>query len=833
MSEYLEYFRLALAQFFGGPGPAENNLVRFGLAAFFWGALLAIAWSRRRQDHLTREKWLVWGFGIAMLRELFMFSHVSWEIIANVEHQAGCFISEPLEHALTTVATVTVAGAFIHYLRPTNTVARRYLQVGLGIAALSYLVTFLWWPGFLAANPGATFHQTWGAWVFHIAASAMLLAAITLLFRAEGWLRNTVLLALAFLFLGEFLTLVNFATDKTFSATICPVGNAFHVLAIPLFGYVYIRELFHERRVAEQSLKAYRDHLEELVTARTDDLTQANQSLQAEILVRKRAETALEKLSRHHQLILDSAGEGIFGVDLAGKHTFVNPAAARMLGYTVEELIGQPSHDTWHHSKPDGSPYPETECPLHAGYKSGHLLRGDDLVLWRKDGAAFPVRYATTPIYEDGDLMGAVIVFQDITERKQSEAELFRRNADLATQNAIVAAVSQSLELDTILNTALDQTLTALAMDVGAVFLLDPAGGTLTMKAARGSLLVGQRVPWPTPESTPCNDLTRQAILNLRPVSLDFSNGSDDCSSLFCTTTRLRTMVSTPLITQNRAVGALTLGSKQQNALLPEDITLLIAIGQQIGVAVENARLHAQAKQLTALEERQRIATEMHDGLAQTLSYLGYSVDRVTHFSRNSQHEYVENELGLIRNTLDRASKEVRQSITSLQADPLPRQSLQQSLAGLAEDFNQQPGPPVSLTAEPPAPLFLPPEQMQQVLPLVRESLLNARRHAGASRISLSLSQCNSGIAIAISDDGRGFNPDHPPAADGHFGLKIMRARAARLQGRLDIDSGPGKGTRVTLRWNATASQDGNGATAWQQPQGCAAPTITPTGAKL
>ncbi|GAB4452666.1 MAG: hypothetical protein Kow0031_35030 [Anaerolineae bacterium] len=828
MSEFLEFARLALGQFFGGPGPTENNLVRFGLAALLWAVLLAIAWSRQRQDRLPRERWLMWGFGIAMLRELFMFSHVSWEIISGAEHQAGCFISEPLEHALTVVAAVTVAGAFIHYLRPDNAVHRRYLQLGLGAAAASYLVTFLWWPGYINAHPGVTFHQTWGAWLFHIAASVMLVAAMVLLARAEGWLRNTVLLALSFLFLGEFLTLVNYATDKAFSATICPVGNAFHTLAIPLFGYVYIRELFHERQVAEQSLKTYRNHLEDLVAARTDDLTRVNQSLQAEILERRRAKAALEKLSRHHQLILDSAGEGIFGVDRAGKHTFVNPAAAQMLGFAVEELIGRPSHATWHHSKPDGSPYPEEDCPLHAGYKAGRQLRGDDQLFWRRNGAAFPVRYATTPIYEDGELMGAVIVFQDITERKQAEAELFRRNADLATQNAIVAAVSQSLELDTILNTALDQTLAALDMDVGAVFLLDPADRTLTMSAVRGGQLVNRKIPWPSPEQDPGKDITRQAIVNMRPVYLDFSNGSEDCSALFITSENLATLVSTPLISQNRALGALTLGSKQQNALLPEDITLLTAIGQQIGVAVENARLHARAKQLTALEERQRIATEMHDGLAQTLSYLGYNVDRATLFVKDYKSDLALSELGLIRNTLDRACKEVRQSISSLQADPLPRQSLQESLAGLAAEFNQQPGPPVDLECEPPAPLFVAPEQLQQVLPLVRESLLNARRHAAARQISLRLSRCETGVTISITDDGRGFDPALPPATDGHFGLKIMRARAARLGGQLDVVSRPGQGTCVTLGWRPNTDPQG-----LQPPYHSALTTaITPSGKK-
>lgn len=146
---------------------------------------------------------------------------------------------------------------------------------------------------------------------------------------------------------------------------------------------------------------------------------------------RRRAEEALEQLKRQNELILQSAGEGILGLDLEGKQTFVNPAAARMLGYKTEELIGQPSHMMWHHSKPDGIPYPNEECPINAAYKDGTIHSRDNEVFWRKDGTSFPVRYTSTPIREDDKLIGAVVIFHDITERKKMEKELKGRVIDL------------------------------------------------------------------------------------------------------------------------------------------------------------------------------------------------------------------------------------------------------------------------------------------------------------------------------------------------------------------------------------------------------------------
>jgi PAS domain S-box-containing protein len=125
-------------------------------------------------------------------------------------------------------------------------------------------------------------------------------------------------------------------------------------------------------------------------------------------------------LHRRNKLILNSAGEGIFGLDIHGRHTFVNPSAARMLGYEVEELIGQASHQIWHHTKPDGSPYPEPECPIYAACRDGAVHHVRDEVFWKKDGTSFSVAYTSTPIVEQDKVAGAVVTFWDITERKRS-----------------------------------------------------------------------------------------------------------------------------------------------------------------------------------------------------------------------------------------------------------------------------------------------------------------------------------------------------------------------------------------------------------------------------
>jgi len=166
-----------------------------------------------------------------------------------------------------------------------------------------------------------------------------------------------------------------------------------------------------------------------------------------DITVRKWVEDVTEQLGRRNELILQAAGEGIYGLDTQGITTFVNPVAARLLGYKPEELVGKRHHELVHYSKPNGKPYPYEQCPIYATLKDSAVHTNvDDEVFWQKDGTCFPVEYTSTPIIEDDEVLGAVVTFRDITDRKRIEKVLLQ--SEEKYRSIVESAASMIISVD-------------------------------------------------------------------------------------------------------------------------------------------------------------------------------------------------------------------------------------------------------------------------------------------------------------------------------------------------------------------------------------------------
>ena len=187
---------------------------------------------------------------------------------------------------------------------------------------------------------------------------------------------------------------------------------------------------------------------------RRQELEQKNEALSRLNEQLLRAKEEVELLSRRNALILDSAGEGICGMDLHSKTTFLNPAAVEMLGFSAEELLGNNQHSLIHHTYADGLPYPESECLICKAMKERCRYHIEHEIFWRKDGSSFPVEYIVTPMEENGEVVGAVITFSDITIRKQAELSLQQAKEAAEEANIIKSQfmANMSHELRTPLN---------------------------------------------------------------------------------------------------------------------------------------------------------------------------------------------------------------------------------------------------------------------------------------------------------------------------------------------------------------------------------------------
>lgn len=170
-------------------------------------------------------------------------------------------------------------------------------------------------------------------------------------------------------------------------------------------------------------------------------------------------------------LLLESTGEGIFGIDLDGRCTFINRAGAETIGHPAERVIGRNMHYLIHHAHGDGRHYPVDECPIFRAFWQGLPCRIDSEVLWRADGSCFPAEYSSYPIVEGGVVVGAVVTFVDISERKRAEEMLRRANDELEHRveertQALTGALAQLRELSAYLHSVREEERTRIAREI-------------------------------------------------------------------------------------------------------------------------------------------------------------------------------------------------------------------------------------------------------------------------------------------------------------------------------------------------------------------------------
>lgn len=372
------------------------------------------------------------------------------------------------------------------------------------------------------------------------------------------------------------------------------------------------------------------------------------------------------------------------------------------------------------------------------------------------------------------------------------DIELAKRNRELSILNTIAQALNREVDLARALNTALAQLADLFGLRTGWIWLLDETGAA-TLAATLNLPPALVRDPTRMHGSCYCLDTFRAGDMagaaNINVITCTRLKGLVDG------TDGLRYHASVPLYDHGRRLGVLNVASVDWQELSPDDLRLLYTVGDLLGIAIERARLFARSAELGALEERNRLAREIHDTQAQGLAAIALQLETADALleagaGQDRARVALQRAIELTRHSLD----EARRSVYDLRAAPLEGRGLAAALASLVAELDSP--IPVDLRVSGPAEM-LPPWLTGGLYRIAREALSNALRHSGASQIGLELVVAPGSAQLYVSDDGRGFDPSEAPS--GHFGLIGMGERARLLGGSLRIDTAVGGGTVIEV----------------------------------
>lgn len=260
----------------------------------------------------------------------------------------------------------------------------------------------------------------------------------------------------------------------------------------------------------------------------------------------------------------------------------------------------------------------------------------------------------------------------------------------------------------------------------------------------------------------------------------------------------LRGHLAAPVRRGVTVIGMICVCGREPRTFTAAEKDLLSGLATQAAIAIENARLYEEVRSLATLEERERIAREMHDGLAQALGLLHLKLRRAEEQSVSAGPSPTADALREMASITEEAYEEVRQSIFGLRTMVSRGLGLIPTLTEYLHEFSAQNGIAVELVVADGRPVHLSPASEVQLVRIIQEALTNVRRHAGASHAWVRLHRQDPWVQVIIEDDGRGFDPATVTSPDRlHFGLQTMRERAEGLGGKLEIDTGPGRGTRI------------------------------------
>ena len=561
--------------------------------------------------------------------------------------------------------------------------------------------------------------------------------------------------------------------------------------------------------------------LQRAVRDRTSELTTTNQELEFDIGERKRAESELRKSQARNNALISALPDLMFRVDSDGRYLSVHapPDIAKELILPAEYLIGKRLNEVLPASVAE-----QLIESIRKSITSGQLqLIEYDLAPQTQMPTNFEARVINTDANE------ALVVVRNVSERRQAmrllEERVIERTTELRALLNVSQQITSTIELKPLLNIVLRQVSNLIGFD--EALLLTPQAHEFVYRAYQGVLsdtdLLGRRV---TPEWA----FTAQEVINAHDAfAINDIHRSNDVfprkfRALVSDTWRnaiqpVRAMIGLPIEMKDHAVGVLLLLHHQPGFYSEEKFVLGLAIASQTAVAMDNAMLYEQAQLVAVVEERQRLARDLHDAVTQTLFSASLIADILPKLFERDRKEG-ERRLEELRKFTRGALAEMRMLLLELRPTGLTDALLNELLVQLGEAATARGHIPVFVSA--PDEAAMPPDVQITFYRIAQEALNNIVKHSQASRVDIELNlQPNQRTAqdypdaayddeghvyasravITIRDNGRGFDQTNVPPT--HMGLAIMRERAQSIDANLHIKSQIKQGTQITFEWGS------------------------------
>lgn len=521
-----------------------------------------------------------------------------------------------------------------------------------------------------------------------------------------------------------------------------------------------------------------------------------------DITERKRSEEALLKLSS----AVEQTADNVIITDREGIIEYVNPAFEKITGYSRDEVTGRTPR-LLKSGKHDQAFYEKVWNTI----LSGNTYR-DDFINRKKNGDLYYEEKTITPIKNaEGQITHFVSTGKDITERVQAFNELEQRVEErtreiqqLYTQTeqarrglaALYRAdeyLYRHLRLDQVLQALVDVVIDILDADKASVQVWDEERGRLVVRAARNyspemiAMMSGY---------VPGDGISGTVFQTGEPVAVEDARFANPPANTIATAEGIYSVLSVPLKIGDKIFGVFGMDYCQPRSFSDEDKRLFKALAQRAARAIENARLYEQAEQAAALEERQRLARELHDSITQSLYSLMLMAGAGRRLSESGELEAAKDQIIRIGETAQQALKEMRLMVYEMRPLALHTVGLIEALQQRLDAVEKRAGIQTHLQVQ--GQINLPARVEEELYRIAQEALNNALKHAAATITQVELNANGEYVSLEVSDNGKGFDLDDTGQLRG-IGLDSMRERAKYLLANLVIKSTLGEGTTVRV----------------------------------